>query len=169
MLVLFLRVRARARHDPSLRQSNRKLLPVSRIGETTVRRLGVGDEPILRLLADQEPQTALLADPRTVFVAAFDAERPVGFAFGYVLERRHGAPTIFFVYEVDVEPAYQRQGVATRLFDELHRAAHEQGAEESFVLTEPDNVAANALYESLGGERIDAVMWDLLTHRSRPS
>ncbi len=142
---------------------------MSRTGETTIRRLGVGDEQILRLLADREPQTALLADERTVFVAALDGERPIGFAFGYVLERRHGAPKIFFVYEVDVDPAWQRQGIATRMFDELHRVAREQGAEESFVLTEPDNAAANALYQSLGGERVDAVMWDLLTDRSSSS
>jgi ribosomal protein S18 acetylase RimI-like enzyme len=140
---------------------------VGQTSQTTVRRLGIGDERILRLLADREPQTALLADERTVFVAAFDGERPVGFAFGYVLERRHGDPKIFFVYEVDVDPGYQRQGIATRLFDEMHRFANEQGAVESFVLTEPDNDAANALYASLGGERVDAVMWDLLTDRSR--
>jgi aminoglycoside 6'-N-acetyltransferase I len=140
---------------------------MSQSGKTTVRRLGVGDEPILRFLADREPQTALLADERTVFVAAFAGERPIGFAFGYVLERRHGDPRIFFVYEVDVDPGYRRQGIATLLFDEMHRLAHEQGAMESFVLTEPDNDAANALYASLGGERVDAVMWDLLTDRAR--
>ena len=134
--------------------------------QTSVRRLRVGDEPILRLLADRDPQTALLADERTVFVAAFEGERPVGFAFGYVLERRHGEPKIFFVYEVDVDPAYRRQGIATRMFDEMHRYAREQGAKESFVLTEQDNDAANALYASLGGERVDAVMWDLSTERS---
>jgi len=140
-------------------------VPVSRLSETIVRRLGPGDEPILRLLADREPQTALLADERTVFVGAFDGERPVGFAFGYVLERRHGEPKIFFVYEVDVDPGYQRQGIATRLFDEMHRFAREQGAVESFVLTEPENDAANGLYASLGGERVDAVMLDVLTER----
>ena len=35
-----------------------------------------------------------------------------------------------------------------------------QGDTEGFVLTEPDNAAANTLYESLGGERSDTVMWD---------
>ncbi len=134
---------------------------MSQTRKTTIRRLGVGDEQILRVLADRGPQTALLADQRTVFVVAFDGERPIGFAFGYVLDRRHGEPKIFFVYEVDVDPSYRRQGVATRLFDEMHRFAREQGARESFVLTEPENDAANALYASLGGERVDAVMWDM--------
>jgi hypothetical protein len=28
------------------------------------------------------------------------------------------------------------------------------------VLTDPGNAAANALYASLGGARVDSVMWD---------
>ena len=38
--------------------------------------------------------------------------------------------------------------------------ARSRGITEGFVLTEPDNVAANTLYESLGGERSDTVLWD---------
>ena len=34
------------------------------------------------------------------------------------------------------------------------------GCPEAFVLTEPENDAANALYASLGGTRVDSVMWD---------
>jgi hypothetical protein len=33
-------------------------------------------------------------------------------------------------------------------------------APEAYVLTEPDNDAANALYASLGGTRSEAVLWD---------
>ena len=123
--------------------------------QTTIRRLGPGDEDVIRALADDEPQTALLADDRTVFVAAFDGETPVGFAFGYVLPRRHGRPTIFFVYEVDVDEGHRRQGVGRRLMEELLF-----GQEEAFVLTDAGNDAAMALYASLGGTRVDSVMWD---------
>jgi ribosomal protein S18 acetylase RimI-like enzyme len=120
-----------------------------------VRRLGPGDEDVVRRLAEGPPQSALLADDRTVFVAAFDGEEPVGFAFGYSLPRRHGNPAIFFVYEVDVDERYQRQGIGRRLLQELLAGQH-----EAFVLTEPGNDAANALYASLGGTRVDTVMWD---------
>lgn len=123
--------------------------------KTIVRRLGPGDERVVERLAEREPQTALLADDRTVFVVAFDGDEPVGFAFGYVLPRRHGKPTSMFVYELDVDERYRRQGIATRLMRELLAAAP-----EGYVLTEPDNDAANALYESLGGTRVDSVMWD---------
>lgn len=128
--------------------------------QTTVRRLGAGDEDVIRQLAEDAPQTALLADDRTIFLAAFDGDDPVGFVFGYDLPRRHGAPSILFVYEIDVEPAYQRRGIAKRLLGELLRIGRARGAAEAFVLTDHGNVAANALYASLGGVRSDVVMWD---------
>lgn len=121
----------------------------------TIRRLGPGDESIVRLLAEREPQTALLADDRTRFFGAFSDGEPIGFAFGYVLPRRHGAPSILFVYEVSVEERHRRQGIARRLMEALLA-----GHDEAFVLTEPDNEAANALYASLGGRRSETVMWD---------
>jgi len=122
-----------------------------------IRRLGPGDEEVVRTLATRTPQVDLLRDERTVFVAAFDAGAPVGFAFGFVLPRRHGAPTILFVYEVGVDEAYRRRGIAKEL---MRRLAAEAGAGEGFVLTEPDNEAANALYRSLGGAPAEVVQWD---------
>ncbi|HZQ82476.1 MAG TPA: GNAT family N-acetyltransferase [Gaiellaceae bacterium] len=128
----------------------------------TIRRLGPGDEHVVRRLADREPQTALLADDRTVFAAAFAGEEPVGFAFGYVLPRRHGRPEMFFVYELEVDEGYRRRGIGKRLMEELLA-----GHDEAFVLTEPDNDAANALYASLGGTRVETVMWDFELPTSR--
>jgi ribosomal protein S18 acetylase RimI-like enzyme len=128
--------------------------------QTTVRRLGPGDEEVVRKLAEREPRTALLADDRTIFLAAFQGDDPVGFVFGYELLRRHGDPSILFIYELGVDEAYRRQGIATRLMTELARIAKAQGIVEGFVLTEPDNAPANALYESVGGTSSNAVMWD---------
>jgi aminoglycoside 3-N-acetyltransferase I len=121
----------------------------------TIRRLGPDDADVIRRLADDEPRIELLSDPHTVFVVAFDGDEPIGFAFGYDLPRRHGRPTMFFVYELDVDERYRRQGIATRLMQELL-----VGREEAFVLTDPDNDAANATYRSLGGRPSDAVMWE---------
>jgi aminoglycoside 3-N-acetyltransferase I len=128
--------------------------------QTTVRRLGPGDEEVVRKLAERSPQTALLADDRTIFLAAFQGSEPIGFVFGYDLPRRHGKPSILFVYELEVNDAFRRQGIATRLMIALRDLARARGTEESFVLTEPDNTAANELYASLGGVRQDMVMWD---------
>jgi aminoglycoside 3-N-acetyltransferase I len=128
--------------------------------QTTVRRLGTGDEDAVPKFAEGKAQTALLADDRTIFLAAFQGAEPVGFVFGYDLPRRHGKRSILFVYELEVKAACRRQGIATRLMIELRRIARSRGTEDSFVLTEPDNTAANALYASLGGVRQESVLWD---------
>ena len=120
------------------------------MGVPTVRRLVAGDEAVIVRLAEREPQTALLADERTLFVVAFDGETPVGFAFGYVLPRRHGDAEMLFVYEVDVDAGYRRQGTATRLLRELERLARERGVREAFVLADADNDPAARLYASVG-------------------
>ena len=121
-----------------------------------IRLLGPGDEAVLERLAEQEPaRPDLLADERVRFAVAFDGDDPVGFAFGYALPRRHGLPTTFFVYEVGVDEAYRRRGIATLLMRELLA-----GQDDSFVLTEPENDAANALYRSLGGTPSQTVMWE---------
>ena len=128
--------------------------------QTVIRRLGPGDEDVVRKLADDEPQIGLLADDATIFLAAFRGAEPVGFVFGYELPRRHGAASILFVYELDVDEAHRRQGIGGRLMRELAEIARSRGVSEGFVLTEPENDAANALYRSLEGERVETVMWD---------
>jgi aminoglycoside 3-N-acetyltransferase I len=133
---------------------------VTSADETTVRRLGPGDEEVVRRLAEGAPQSAFLSDDRTIFLVAFRGTAPIGFVFGYELPRRHGDASILFVYEVEVDAAWRGRGVATRLFGELERIARHRGIREGFVLTEPDNEPALRLYASLGGTRVDAVMWD---------
>jgi ribosomal protein S18 acetylase RimI-like enzyme len=128
-----------------------------------VRRLAAGDEDVVAQLAEDEPQTALLSDPRTIFLVAFDEDgAAMGFLFGYELLRRHGDPTIFFVYEVEVAPEYRRRGVARRLFHALAETAREREIATGFVLTNASNTAAMRLYEAVGGTRPnpDDVMWD---------
>ena len=94
---------------------------------------------------------ALLADPRTLMLVAFDAERPVAFVLAHVLPRRHGNPAELFVYEVDVAESHRRRGIASALLARLGDLARERGVPAGFVLTEPDNGPANALYRDAGG------------------
>jgi aminoglycoside 3-N-acetyltransferase I len=128
--------------------------------QTTVRRLGPGDEHVVRELADGDPQVGLLADEATIFLAAVHGTQPIGFVYGYELPRRDGPPSMLLIYELGVDEPYRRQGIASRLMTELERIARSRGIAEGFVLTEPGNVAANTLYESLGGERSEVLMWD---------
>jgi aminoglycoside 3-N-acetyltransferase I len=133
-----------------------------------IRRLGPGDEGVVLALATQgEPARLeeLLADERTYLLAAFDdsGTEPIGFVLAYELVRRHGDPARLFVYELGVDPARRRRGIATALMSELARLATERGIRFGFLLTNESNVAAMALYASLGAHRpnADDVLWDL--------
>lgn len=82
---------------------------------------------------------------------AFDDGAPVGFLLAHVLPRRHGDRSGLFVFEVDVAATHRRRGVARALLERLAGLARERGIRQGFVLTEPDNAPANALYEAVGG------------------
>jgi aminoglycoside 3-N-acetyltransferase I len=131
--------------------------------EITIRLLAPGDEDVVRKLATYDgpgDPEGLLADPRTLMLVAFDGERPVGFVLGHELPRRHGERAKLFVYEVDVADTHRRRGIASTLLSKVRELARERGIRAGFVLTEPDNNPANALYRSAGGESSTVVQWD---------
>lgn len=104
--------------------------------QTTIRRMDADDPALIHLVAEQD-----------------GAE--IGFVYGYVLQRPYGKGPELFVYELSVDEPYRRQGIATLLM----RALLAEEA-EAFVLTEPENDAANAVYRALGGKRSEVVMWE---------
>jgi ribosomal protein S18 acetylase RimI-like enzyme len=128
-----------------------------------IRRLGPGDESVVAHLAIEGPPVRaqeLLADRRTIFLVAFDGEDPIGFVLAYELVRRHGDPTRLFVYEIEVDEARRRRGVARSLFRELAKIAREQGIRRGWVLTERSNEEAMSLYRSVGGvEPTEEIKW----------
>ena len=119
-----------------------------------IRLLAPGDEEVVRELGTSEgpgdPET-LLADPRTLMLVAFDGQRPVGFVLAHELPRRHGDRAELFVYEVDVAETHRRRGIASVLLSRLGELARQRGIRTGFVLSEPDNGPANALYRDAGG------------------
>jgi aminoglycoside 6'-N-acetyltransferase I len=120
----------------------------------SIRLLAPGDESVVRELATYDgtgDPEALLADPRTLMLVAFDAERPVGLVLAHELPRRHGDRSKLFVYEVDVAGSHQRRGVGSALLARLAELARERGIRAGFVLSDPGNGPANALYHSAGG------------------
>jgi ribosomal protein S18 acetylase RimI-like enzyme len=124
------------------------------VGEIAIRLLEPGDEDVVRRLATYDgpgDPEALLADPQTLMLVAFDGERPVGFVLAHQLPRRHGERAKLFVYEVDVAETHRRRGIAAALLGRLAELARERGIQTGFVLTEPGNGPANALYRSVGG------------------
>jgi aminoglycoside 3-N-acetyltransferase I len=92
-------------------------------------------------------------------LVALEGARPVGFVLAHELPRRHGDRANLFVYEVDVAESHRRRGIAAALLARLAELARERGIRVGFVLTEPDNEPANALYRRAGGTSKLDVEW----------
>ena len=106
--------------------------------------------PFYRRLGLDIPAGAESEPHVEVELVAFDDDQPVGFVLAHELPRRHGDRSKLFVYEVDVAETHQRRGVGKALLARLAELARERGIRVGFVLTDEDNIPANALYRSAG-------------------
>ena len=103
-----------------------------------------------------------VASADNILLVAEQTGRIVGFASGTVLCHPDKPPGLF-VQEVGVNDDAQRQGIGRALTLALRAEGRRQGCAASWVLTEPDNDPARALYTSTGGvETVGVVMveWD---------
>lgn len=83
---------------------------------------------------------------------------PAGFVTGIEMRHPDKGPELF-VYELGVDEAYQRRGVASALLDAIGDLALRLGATGCWTATEPDNAAALATYARLGGDREDVALF----------
>lgn len=95
---------------------------------------------------------AFLADARHHLLIGYVDGVPAGFVTAVELLHPDKPRPEMFVYELGVEPAFRRRGVATALMRRLVELCHERGCGEMFVLTDDDNQGAHATYRKVGGE-----------------
>jgi aminoglycoside 6'-N-acetyltransferase I len=120
-----------------------------------IRRLYPGDDALVKRIAEDvfdEPVrpdrlAAYLASPGHFMIVALSDGIIVG-QCAAVIHRHPDKVTELYIDEVGVSPGFQRQGIARRMLDAMFALGREQGCGEAWVGTEPDNVAARALYES---------------------
>lgn len=91
-----------------------------------------------------------LADLRNVLLFAFEGSEALGYLRATELEQLTTRRKQMFLYEIAVGAASRRHGVGKALVNSLLNDCRERGFEEAFVLTDPANVAAVALYRSTG-------------------
>lgn len=134
--------------------------------DVDIRRIGPGDAAVLGRVAedvfddDIDPVrlAAYLAEPGHLMVLAVAGGEVVGQARG-VVHRHPDLPTELYIDNLGVTPSRRREGIATRLVDELVAWGREKGCEEAWVGTEPDNEAARALYAGRGSAAETFVMY----------
>ncbi len=100
-----------------------------------------------RFLADR------LARVESVIFFATDGTTPCGFTQLYPSFSSLRCRPIWILSDLFITPGRRRSGVARRLMESAHAFARGQGAAGIELDTAHSNIAAQALYESLGYER----------------
>jgi len=95
-----------------------------------------------------------------IALVALDGETVVGGLAAYVLPKFEQARNEVYIYDLAVDEAHRRQGIATALIEHLKDVARSKGAYVIFVQSELGDEPATSLYASLG-EREDAVHFDI--------
>lgn len=131
-----------------------------------IRRLQVGDERILDNLDPDvfdgpiipEQLSRYLADPAQHIVVAIAGDTVIGMASGLTYFHPDKALQ-FFINEVGVATYYRRQGIGRQLLDAIMSVARDLGCSETWLGTEYDNDAANALYRAANGEQESFILY----------
>jgi aminoglycoside 3-N-acetyltransferase I len=147
-------------------------------GTVAIRTLGAGDpgpmKELLRLFGDVfgEPATytgaqpddgyleRLLASDTFIAIGGWKDDRPVGALAAYVLPKFEQRRSEIYIYDLAVDEAYRRQGIATALIMELKRIAPSRDAYVIFVQADRGDDPAIALYTKLG-TREDVLHFDI--------
>jgi aminoglycoside 3-N-acetyltransferase I len=132
------------------------------------RHLSASDLPLfkalLRVFGDAfgEPETyqgavptdeylaRFLGKPTVVALAAVREGQVVGGLVAYELEKFEQARSEIYIYDLAIDEAHRRRGIATGLIRTLQGIAKARGAYVIFVQADPGDDPAIRLYESLG-------------------
>lgn len=102
----------------------------------------------------QQPDDRYLADLLSgrgfVAVAALAGSAVVGGLAAYVLPKFEQARSELYIYDLAVDEAHRRQGVATAMIAALQQLARERGIYVIFVQADHGDDPAIALYTKLG-------------------
>lgn len=100
----------------------------------------------------QENARQFLLNPMNWIFACIEDNRIIGFAYGYELNRLNDIGNMLYIHEVGVLPEYHRQGIGKQILNSIKVLCKLSGICRFFLFTEKSNIAACALYDSVGGE-----------------
>ncbi|MDJ0948067.1 MAG: GNAT family N-acetyltransferase [Alphaproteobacteria bacterium] len=127
--------------------------------DVLIKQVGKADAHLFRQVAedvfdhevDPERLARYLDEPNHLMCVAVHDGLVVGQVRAVVHKHPDRAAELY-IDNAGVAPAFQRNGIATRLVAEIVRRGRARGCEDVWVGTEPDNEAAVAFYRSLGWE-----------------
>ncbi|HQU35015.1 MAG TPA: GNAT family N-acetyltransferase [Anaerolineales bacterium] len=128
----------------------------------TIKTLSASDLPLLLNIADdvfdnpvhESFAREFLADPRHHIVVALVDGVVIGFASA-VHYIHPDKPPELWINEVGVADSHQGKGIGKAIMNEMLNLGKGLGCVNAWVLTDKNNVAANGLYKSVGGNISD--------------
>lgn len=109
--------------------------------------------------------TRLLSGDKFITLAAFRDGTILGGLVGYVLPKFEQERSEFYIYDLAVDEAHRRQGVATALIQSLRQIAAARGIYVIFVQADYGDDPAIELYSKLG-TREDVLHFDIAPPKS---
>lgn len=109
---------------------------------------------------DDDYLTRLLSGGSFVALAAIADGRVIGGLAAYELQKFEQARSEVYIYDLAVDEAHRRKGVATALIESLKPIAAARGAYVIFVQADPPDEPAVRLYTKLG-IREDVLHFDI--------
>ena len=95
---------------------------------------------------------ALLARDTFIAIAALADSRVIGGLAAYELPKFEQARSEIYIYDLGVDEAFRRRGVATALIEALREVARQRNAWVIYVQADDGDEPAIALYNKLGVE-----------------
>ena len=102
----------------------------------------------------------VLGKDHVIVLAALKEGAVVGGLVAYELHKLERARSEVYLYDLAVAQSHRRQGVATRLIEQLRAIAHARGAWAVFVQADHGDDPAISLYDKLGA-REEVLHFDL--------
>jgi aminoglycoside 3-N-acetyltransferase I len=125
----------------------------------------------LRTYSAQQPDDAylqsLLESETFVAIAALAGRQVIGGLAGYVLPKFEQARSEFYIYDLAVDQAWRRRGVATAMIEEAKALAGQRGMYVIFVQADHGDDAAIALYSKMG-VREEVLHFDIAPRKEPP-
>jgi aminoglycoside 3-N-acetyltransferase I len=107
-------------------------------------------ETYVGALPDQAYCQKVLDKDDVIALVALDEAAVVGGLVAYELHKLERARSEVYIYDLAITQSHRRQGIATRLIEQLRAIAHERGAWVIFVQADYGDDPAIALYDKLG-------------------
>lgn len=104
------------------------------------------------LLRELDEPESFLREPTSFALGAYIDDAPIGLAWGLQMRSPSGRLTTY-LHELDVHESWRRQGIGSALVTEAMSLARRRGSTRFWLSTGGHNEAAQAMYESLAGDR----------------